>query len=135
MAREHGFTLLETVVALAIAGMAFVALFQAGSSGLFAVDTASRADEALERARSHLAALGAAATLIPGDTEGDDGGGYRWHQHVQPIASRPLQPRDAGTAAIVTLFDVEVSITWPARHHQRAVVLKSERLAASAGSQ
>jgi general secretion pathway protein I len=133
MARENGFTLLETVVALAIASMAFVALFQAGSTGLFAVDAASRADEALERARSHLAALGTEATLIPGDSEGDDGGGYRWHRHVQPIASRALPRQDSSTAAIVTLFDVEISITWPARHHQRAVVLKSERLAASAG--
>jgi prepilin-type N-terminal cleavage/methylation domain-containing protein len=135
MAREHGFSLLETVVALAIASMAFVALFQTGSTGLFAVDAASRADEALERAQSHLAALGAAPAVIPGDSEGDDGAGYRWHLHVRPIASRTLPPQDAGPATIVTLFDVEVSITWPARHHQREVVLRSERLAASAGIQ
>jgi len=135
MAREHGFTLLETVVALAIASMAFVALFQAGSTGLFAVDTASRADEALERAQSHLAAVAANASLIAGDTEGDDGGGYHWHIHVQPIASRPLAQQDNGPAGIATLFDIEVSITWPARHHQRAVVLRSERLVASAGAQ
>ena len=135
MAREHGFTLLETVVALAIASMAFVALFQAGSTGLFAVDAASRADEALERAQSHLAAVAAGASLIAGDTEGDDGSGYHWHLHVQPIASRPLAQQDNGPAGIATLFDIEVSITWPARHHQRAVVLRSERLVASAGAQ
>ena len=135
MAREHGFTLLETIVALAIASLAFVALFHAGSTGLFAVDAASRADEALERAQSHLAAVGAGASLIAGDTEGDDGGGFRWHLHVQPIASRPLPPQDSGPAATVTLFDIEISITWPARHHPRAVVLRSERLVASAGAQ
>src|SRR5579864_2641394 len=127
MARERGFTLLETVVALAIASMAFVALFQAGSTGLFAVDTASRADEALERAQSHLAALGAGAAMIPGDSEGDDGGGYRWHLHVRPISSRGLPPQDGSSGGILTLFDVEVSITWPTGHHQREVVLKSQR--------
>jgi general secretion pathway protein I len=130
MAREQGFSLLETVIALAIASMAFVALFQAGSTGLFAVDTASRADEALARAQSHLAALGAGVALIPGDSEGDDGAGYRWHLHVRPIASRALPANEPGPATSVALFDVEVSITWPGRHHQREVVLKSQRLAA-----
>ena len=90
-----------------------VALFQAGSTGLIAVDTASRADEALERARSHLAALGAEATLVPGDTEEDDGGSYRWHQHIRPIASRPLPLQDAGAAASVTLFDVNSNLPGP----------------------
>jgi general secretion pathway protein I len=133
MVREQGFSLLETVIALAIASMALVALFQAGSTGLFAVDTASRADEALERAKSHLAALGAGVTLTPGDSEGDDSAGYRWHLHVRPIASRASSANEPGPASIVTLFDVEVSITWPGRHHQREVVLKSQRLAAAGG--
>src|SRR6266446_5415666 len=61
-----GFTLLEVVVALAIAGLALVGLFRAGSGGLLAVDTAARAEEAVQRAQSHLAAVGrdaAARTL------------------------------------------------------------------------
>ena len=63
MPAEHsslagGFTLLEVVVALAIAALALVGLFQAGSGGLFAVDTAARAEEAVQRAQSHLAAVG-----------------------------------------------------------------------------
>ena len=135
MAREHGFSLLETVVALAIASMAFVALFQAGSTGLFAVDTASRADEALERAQSHLAAVSAAAGMVQGDSEGDDGGGYRWHLHIRPVASRSLPSQEGNAPTIVSLFDVEVSITWPSNHHERAVVLKSQRLTALEGSQ
>ena len=132
MAREHGFTLLETVVALAIAGMALVALFQAGSSGVFAVDTASRAAEALERARSHLAAVDAGAAPVPGDTEGDDGGGYRWHLHVQPAATRALSLQQGDPGGAATLLDITVSVTWPSHHHERAIVLTTQRVAASA---
>jgi|SRR5579863_7104745 len=135
MDRERGFTLLETLVALAIAGMAFVALFQAGSTGLFAVDAASRANEAVERAQSRLASLGAGVALIPGDSEGDDGDGYHWHLHVQPVATRLLPAQNGDPAATVTLFDIEVAITWPAGHRLRQVVLKSERLAASGAPQ
>ena len=87
-AAEAGFTLLEVVVAVAIAGLALVGLFQAGSGGLFAVDTAARAEEALQRAQSHLAAVGRDAALVEGDSSGDDGGGYRWRLQVQPAAQR-----------------------------------------------
>src|SRR6516164_9563748 len=86
--QSGGFSLLEVVVALAIAAVALVGLFQAGSGGLFAVDTAARAQEALQRAQSHLAALGRGAALVEGETSGDDGGGYRWKLHVQRVAQR-----------------------------------------------
>ena len=65
-AAATGFTLLEVVVALAIAALALVGLFQAGSGGLFAVDTAARAEEAIQRAQSHLAAVGRDAALVQG---------------------------------------------------------------------
>src|SRR5271165_4372319 len=84
-----GFTLLEVIVAVAIAGMALVGLFQAGSTGLFAVDSAAHAEEALQRAQSHLAALSRDAALVEGDQSGDDGGGYRWRLVVEPMAERP----------------------------------------------
>src|SRR5437764_8581843 len=86
--RMRGFTLLEVVVAVAIAGLALVGLFQAGSGGLFSVDAAGRTDEAVDRAQSHLAAFGRAGALVPGEIEGDDGGGYHWRLRAQPIAAQ-----------------------------------------------
>lgn len=133
--RAHGFTLLEVVVALAIAALALVGLFRAGSDGLFAADTASRTEEALQRAQSHLAAVGRDVALSPGDFEGDDGRGYRWRLHVHPAAVRQAQTPDAGAAAALTLFDVEVAISWPSRGRDRTVALKTRRLGSSAGSE
>ena len=129
-----GFTLLEVVVALAIAALALIVLLRAGGEGLFAADTASRAEEAVERAQSHLAAIGRQASLLPGDFQGDDGGGYRWHLRVTPVARRRVQ-RDSGSPVFATtLFDVEVTITWSGRRHDRAVVLRTERIATAAGN-
>src|SRR5260370_38054486 len=73
--QDSGFTLLEVVVALAIAALAIVGLFQAASGGLLAVNTAGRVEEAVQRAQSHLAAVGRRAALIQGEFTGDDGGG------------------------------------------------------------
>jgi general secretion pathway protein I len=133
--RQSGFTLIEVVVAVAIAGLALVGLFQAGSGGLLSVDTAGRAEEALQRAQSHLAALGRDAALVQGDSSGDDGGGYRWRLQVQPAAQRQGVAQDGVTPQNATLFSVQVSIAWRARGHERAVVLQTLRLGAGgAGS-
>jgi general secretion pathway protein I len=133
-AAEAGFTLLEVVVAVAIAGLALVGLFQAGSGGLFAVDTAARAEEALQRAQSHLAAVGRDAALVEGDLSGDDGGGYHWRLQVQPAAQRQGVAGDGVTPQNATLYSVLVSISWQSRGHERAVTLQTLRLGAgSAG--
>src|SRR5437763_16929437 len=81
--QAFGFTLLEVVVALAIASLALVGLFRAGSGGLFAADTAARIDEAVERAQSHLAALGRAGAVAPGAVAGGGGGGSSRRVGVQ----------------------------------------------------
>ena len=127
----HGFTLLEVVVALAITAMALVGLFQAASGGLFAVDSAARAEEAVQRAQSHLAAVGRNAALVQGELTDDDGGGYHWRLRVQPVATRQVLA-DGNSAANLTLFDVEVGISWPGRNGDRSVVLKTLRLGTGA---
>jgi prepilin-type N-terminal cleavage/methylation domain-containing protein len=124
--RTGGFTLLEIVVALTIAGLALVGLFRAGSGGVLAVDAAGRYSEAVQRAHSHLAAIGRLAVVAPGDSEGEDGGAYRWRVRILPLAAWPLGPPE--TAARITLYDVRVEISWPAGGRRRAVVLNSLRL-------
>ncbi len=132
--RGNGFTLLEVVVALAIAGLALVGLFRAGSGGLFSVDTAARAEEAVQRAQSHLAAVGRDAALVEGELTGDDGGGYRWTIRVRPVSARQAPAQDGtSAAATITLFDVEVAISWPAYAGERSVVLRTLRLGTAGG--
>jgi general secretion pathway protein I len=126
--------LLEIVVALAIASLALVGLFQTGSGGLFAVDTAARAEEALQRAQSHLAAVGRNAALIEGDSSGDDGGGFRWRLRIQPVTQRQGMAADGVTLQATTLFDVQVAISWQARGHVREVVLRTLRLGTTGAS-
>ena len=127
--QDSGFTLLEVVVALAIAALAIVGLFQAASGGLLAVNTAGRVEEAVQRAQSHLAAVGRSAALIQGEFTDDDGGGYHWRLRARPVASRQVATADGNPTVPVsaTLFDVEVAISWPGRSGERSVVLKTMR--------
>jgi general secretion pathway protein I len=132
LVRGNGFTLLEVVVALAIAAVALVELFQAGSAGVFAVDTAAREEEAVQRAQSHLAAVGRDAALVQGEFTDNDGGGYRWRLRVRPMATSQGLAPDGNSAATATLYDVEVSVSWPGRSGERSVVLRTLRLGTAA---
>jgi general secretion pathway protein I len=124
-ASARGFTLLEIMVALAIAGFALAGLFRAGSGGMLAADAAGHVDEAIERAQSHLAAFGRIAAITPGETEGDDGGGYRWQLRARKLAAWQV---GVGATAATTLFEVEIVISWKAGGGRRSVVLSSLRL-------
>jgi general secretion pathway protein I len=136
--RAGGFTLLEVLVALAIAGLALVTLFRAGGEGVVAVDTATRVEEAVQRAQSHLAAVGRDVALLQSEAEGDDGGGYHWRLRIAPVATLSGQGPAGGSApssAGTTLFDVEVAIFLPGRGQPRSVVLRTQRLAAASFSE
>ena len=126
--------MLEVVVALAIAGLALVGMFQAGSTGLVTADIAARAEEAVERAQSHLAAVGRDAALSAGQFTDDDGGGYRWRLSIQPVESRQMPGPEDGSTTSATLYAVEVEISWRDAGHQRSVVLKTLRLGGAAGN-
>ena len=121
-------------MALAIAGLALVGMFQAGSTGLVTADIAARAEEAVERAQSHLAAVGRDAALSAGQYTDEDGGGYRWRLSVRPVATRRMPGPDAGSTTSITLYAVEVEISWRNASHQRSVVLKTLRHGNAAGN-
>jgi general secretion pathway protein I len=132
---QAGFTLLEVLVALLIAGLALGVLFQGTITGLAATARAGRYEEAVERARSHLAALADTGRLGPVDDQGDDGGGYRWQHRVAVITTaasalgklRANQP----AGAPITLYAVSVAVTWTEDGRARGVALATQRLGMS----
>lgn len=122
--RQRGFTLLEVLVALAIAALGLGALFQGTLGGIRAAEIAGRTQEALSRARSRLAVVGQAGPLAAEDRQGDDGGGYRWRVRVAPFATSRATPG----AAVPTLYDVDVTIGWGSGGDARTVALQTRRL-------
>ena len=81
-ARQRGFTLLEVLIALVIAGIALATVFRAASENISATGAAARYQEAVSRARSHLD--GTSVNLTFGEQEGDDGGGFHWRVRGAP---------------------------------------------------
>jgi general secretion pathway protein I len=116
-----GFTLIEVLVALAIAGLGLGALLVAVNQGLGSVGASEQYIEATRRAQSRLATFGTEMAVAEGDWSGDDGGGFSWHvqAHILPGADQkaPLVP-----------YAVDVTISWQSNSQTRNVSLHSQRL-------
>lgn len=140
MRRPHpnatlGFTLLEVMVALAIALPALLVLYREGAAALEVTGTSLAMQDALSRAQSHLAALQAAGAA-PGDREGDDGGGYRWHTRVVPLATAEPPRAQPGPhsayAGGTSLFAGSVRLSWQGPRGEQSVTLETRLLGPAA---
>jgi len=121
-----GFTLLEVLVAFAIAALALAAVYDGAIAGLRSTHLASRQAGALAIARSHLAALDPQGTVAPGIVEGDEPPGYHWVLTVVPLGV--AAPGGVDTARPLVLYDVRVAVRWNGDGvRQRMVALESRR--------
>jgi prepilin-type N-terminal cleavage/methylation domain-containing protein len=126
MARSTGFTLFEVVIALAIAALGLAALMAAASTGLGNSAAADRYIEATRRAQSHLAEIGATASLVTGVRSGDDGAGFSWRTRIGPPVVQEAARGNAGPA--LALYPVEVTMSWRNGNTERNVTLQSQRV-------
>uniref|UniRef100_UPI00054D93B3 PulJ/GspJ family protein n=1 Tax=Komagataeibacter kakiaceti TaxID=943261 RepID=UPI00054D93B3 len=100
--RDSGFTLLEVLVAFAIAALSLAAMWQSGVDGWRATRMAERSMEALSRARSHLAVVGHGLAIRPLSQGGEDGDGFYWRLRITPTQS----------IGRMTLYAVEITESW-----------------------
>jgi general secretion pathway protein I len=129
---EHAFSLLEAMVAVAIAGLALGVLFKAVGGGVRAAQTAGRYEQALSLARSHLAAA-ATFGLAKHEEAGEDGNGFRWSLEVTPLYTM-LLPRSPGRDSAgffqqATLYGLTIIESWGSNDRERHVRLDSARVA------
>jgi general secretion pathway protein I len=120
--KASGFTLIEVLVALAIAALGLAFLVAATGTGLQNATVADQYIQAVGRAQARMAQLGITIPLKTGDYSGDDGGGYRWRVHVGAPSSHA-----ASGNQILNLYPVRTSVSWSSGLLQRTVSFNSER--------
>jgi general secretion pathway protein I len=121
MNRDQGFTLIEVVVALAIASMSVAALYKLYALGWRGIREAETSQAALTLAESQLASIGVETELIAGTLQGVAPGGLSWSANVEPYESQdlsaPLAPIEGITSAnpnrkVPEAYRVRVRVTW-----------------------
>jgi hypothetical protein len=114
------------MVALAIAAGALIMLSQIASSSLHLAHQARALEQAVSRARSHLAEAVHGA-VVAGQRRGDDGGGYSWR-----VTTRASETIGAGLKAPgprLTLFVVTATVAWRDGRREHAVSVATQALA------
>ena len=120
-AGAQGFTLIEVLVALAIAALGLAMLMAAAGTGLNNAGLADQYIEATRRAQSRLALVGTAMPLVTSDLSGDDGGGFSWHVRISPPVVHDAPP--PGSPPAPASYTVDVVISWLNGGRTRSVAL------------
>ena len=122
-AAASGFTLIEVLVALAIAGLGLALLVAATGAGLESSAAAARHVQAVAQAQSRLTQVGLTLPLKKGDYSGEEVGGFQWRVHI----GEPVSHAAAAVGAIMALYPLTVTESWREGGRQRSASLYSER--------
>ena len=117
---QAGFTLIEVLVATAIAGLALVALLESFSSGLSTVSRVAARDRASLLAQSILEAVGAPGPLTEGVEVGRTPEGFEWRTTAR--RRDDLIYSDAAKMPVVP-YDVDVEVAWRDGRRSRSLTL------------
>ena len=128
MSRDHGFTLLEVLVAFIIAAFALAALFSGGLQGLRATTLSAHYGEAVSRAQSHLDAATVAQPIMPSERQGDEGNGFHWRVRITLLAAGTPDPA-APRTPVLNLYAVSAAVSWTDDDHTRVVQLDTQQAA------
>ena len=123
---DAGFTLIEVLVAFAVAALLLVPLLRIFSGGAGGLMRADRAATAALWAQTVLEARSGEAPMAEGVEGGDLPGGYHWQRTVAVYSEETLSLQ--GQSPLVP-YVVTLTVTWPERGRMRAVTLDTLKLA------
>src|SRR5438093_3450538 len=126
-----GFSLIDALVALVIAGLALAAIAGVLADGLTGHEASAEAATALTLAEGKIAAAGASEPLHPGRSRGVFADRFRWEVTIAPYDDPPDKPAASALApppVALRLYRIAAAVTWREGLRRRQVALATLRL-------
>lgn len=127
--RQHGYTLIEVIVAFALLAAALTLLLGSLSGAARQVRGSADAGRAALYAQSLMAQVGVGEAIKPGSRNGEfDDGRYRWAIDIQrwnDPSRRADAPQDPGAPV---LFEVRLGIEWGDGGPSQRLLLRTLRV-------
>lgn len=124
--RAAGFTLLEVLIAFAIATLGVAVLLQIYARMARLTDMTDDFSRALAVAQSVMAETGVLERLQAGAQSGAAGEQMRWQRTVEPVEGQSTEFVTVTTASV--LYEVTVQVSWGGARTERSLTLRSLRL-------
>ena len=129
--QNGGFTLLEVLIAFAIAALSFTALSQIFSNALRATERAGGITQATLIAQAKLAQVGTTFPLEDSTQAGDEQSGlFRWQLNITPYEPPKMESADAPVALTNVTLPLEmkkVEVTVRYSEPERVLTLNTYR--------
>lgn len=122
-----GFTLIETVIALAILGIGLTVIIELFSGGLRLARTSEEYTKAMNFARMKLEEIISQQKIEEGTDEGEYDDTYRWQVSMKKMDLLPME-KDSDFKPPVELFQVKVDILWKSGSKERSATIESYKV-------
>ena len=128
-ARQHGYTLIEVLVAFSVLALALTFLLGTLSGSTRQVRWSADAGRAALHARSLLSEIGVGVALQPGRDEGElDDGRYRWQLEVAPWVDPSMPASAVDDPFAAQLLQLRLELAWGEGSRGERLVVESLRL-------
>lgn len=123
--KQHGFSLLEILVAFSIFALSLGVIFQIYGTGARSTVLSDEYARAVIVAQSKLASIGVDETADIGESTGTENNKYHW---ITRISNATEDDIDLETNFGIVKREVEVEVNWDSRGKIRSIKLNSIKL-------
>jgi len=122
-----GFTLIETVIALAILGIGLTVILELFSGGLRLARTSEEYTKAMNFARMKLEEIITQQNIEEGTDEGEFDDTFHWQTSTKKIDLLPVE-KDTDFKPPVDLFQVKVDVLWKSGAKEKSATIESYKV-------